>query len=145
MNASFTLHSDIFRYDLVDVTKEVLQYKFSGVYSEMISAYKRQDLTGVRFVRLVLKFRSKSLEIFSAQAAVLVDILADVEMILASDRRFLLGNWVNDALQFAETEEEIHFYSFNAKLQVSIWGNMYPTELYDYANKFWSGMIREYV
>lgn len=82
---------------------------------------------------------------FSTQAAILVDILADVEMILASDRRFLLGNWVNDALQFAETEEEIHFYSFNAKLQVSIWGNMYPTELYDYANKFWSGMIHEYV
>ncbi len=74
----------------------------------------------------------------------LIDILADVEMVLASDRRFLLGNWVADALQFAQNEEEMHFYNFNAKLQVSIWGNNYTLPLYDYANKFWSGMIREY-
>ena len=64
---------------------------------------------------------------------------------MASDRRFLLGNWIQDALQFAKTEEEIHFYSLNAKLQVSIWGNNYTLELYDYAAKFWSGMIEEYV
>lgn len=91
-----------------------------------------------------MKFEKKKwLKWFSTQAAILVDILADVEMALASDRRFLLGNWVGDALQFAQTEEEIHFYNFNAKLQVSVWGNISPTELYDYANKFWSGMIRE--
>ncbi|CAF3448121.1 unnamed protein product, partial [Rotaria sp. Silwood2] len=41
-------------------------------------------------------------------------------------------------------EEEIHFYNFNAKLQVSIWGNNYTLDLYDYANKFWSGMIQNY-
>ena len=74
-----------------------------------------------------------------------MDILDDIEMVLASDRRFLLGNWVRDALQFAETEEEIHFYNFNAKLQVSIWGTNYTLGLFDYAAKFWSGMIREYV
>ncbi len=81
----------------------------------------------------------------STQSAILVDILADMELVLASDRRFLLGNWIRDALQFAQDEEEAHFYSFNAKLQVSIWGNNYTLPLYDYANKFWSGMIREYV
>jgi alpha-N-acetylglucosaminidase len=75
----------------------------------------------------------------------LVDILADIEMVLASDRRFLLGNWIGDALQFAQTEEEIHLYNLNAKLQVTIWGNMYTYVVFDYANKFWSGMIREYV
>ncbi|CAF1684458.1 unnamed protein product, partial [Adineta ricciae] len=76
--------------------------------------------------------------------AILVDILGDTESILASDRRFLLGNWIRDALQFAQGEEDIHFYNFNAKLQVSIWGNNYTLPLYDYANKFWSGMIQEY-
>jgi alpha-N-acetylglucosaminidase len=82
---------------------------------------------------------------FSTQSAILVDILSDMELVLASDRRFLLGNWVQDALQFAQSEEETHFYNFNAKLQVSIWGDNYTLGLYDYANKFWSGMIREYV
>lgn len=50
---------------------------------------------------------------------------------------------MQDALQFAQSEEETHFYNFNAKLQISIWGNNYTLELYDYANKFWSGMIQE--
>ncbi|CAF1180962.1 unnamed protein product [Adineta steineri] len=127
VDASDELHSDLFRYDLVDITKEVLQYKFYDVYTKLISAFNDKDLYGV-----------------GTQAAILVDILADTELILASDRRFLLGNWINDALQFAQNEEDIHFYNFNAKLQVSIWGNNYTLELYDYANKFWSGMIRDY-
>ena len=92
-----------------------------------------------------LLFNANILILLSTQAAILIDILADMEMVLASDRRFLLGNWIRDALQFAKSEEEIHFYNFNAKLQVSIWGNNYTLALYDYACKFWSGMIREYV
>ncbi|CAF1099936.1 unnamed protein product [Adineta steineri] len=127
VNASNKLDSDLFRYDLVDITKEVLQYKFASDYFQLIVAYNRSDLYGV-----------------GTQAAILVDILSDMEMVLASDRRFLLGNWIRDALQFAKNEEEIHFYNLNAKLQVSIWGVNYTLGLYDYANKFWSGMIRDY-
>ncbi|CAF1296952.1 unnamed protein product [Rotaria sordida] len=127
VDASNELDSDLFLYDLVDITKEVLQYKFLSVYTQFMSAYNQSDLYGV-----------------STQAAILVDILSDTELVLASDRRFLLGNWIQDALQFAQTEESIHFYNFNAKLQVSIWGNNYTLDLYDYANKFWSGMIQNY-
>ncbi|CAF2858166.1 unnamed protein product [Rotaria sp. Silwood2] len=127
VDASNELDSDLFRYDLVDITKEVLQYKFVMDYTQLIDAFNRSDLYGV-----------------STQAAILVDILADMEIILASDRRFLLGNWISDALQFAINEEEIHFYNFNAKLQVSIWGTNYTLGLFDYASKFWSGMIQDY-
>ena len=75
----------------------------------------------------------------------LVDILADLELVLASDSRFLLGKWIGDALQFATSEEEIQFYNLNAKLQVSVWGTHTTLGLFDYASKFWSGMIQEYV
>ena len=144
--ASNDLQSDLFRYDLVDITKEVLQYHFYSAYTQFMSAYNQSDLYGVRYDTvflstcvIIIKFVC-----FSTQAAILVDILGDTESILASDRRFLLGNWIRDALQFAQNEEDIHFYNFNAKLQVSIWGNNYTLQLYDYANKFWSGMIQEY-
>jgi alpha-N-acetylglucosaminidase len=110
-------------------------------------AYNQSDLYGVGYVgkRLLFFVFQINWYVFSTQAAILVDILADTELLLASDRRFLLGNWVNDALQFAQGEEEIHFYNFNAKLQISVWGNNYTLPLFDYASKFWSGMIREYV
>ncbi len=107
-------------------------------------AYNQSDLYGVGYERNK-SFDFSIWSMFSTQSAILVDILSDMELVLASDCRFLLGNWVQDALQFAQSEEETHFYNFNAKLQVSIWGNNYTLELYDYANKFWSGMIREYV
>ncbi|CAF4022377.1 unnamed protein product, partial [Rotaria sordida] len=94
VNASNELNSDLFRYDLVDITKEILQYKFVNVYIQFMSAYNQSDLYGV-----------------STQAAILVDILTDIELVLASDRRFLLGNWIQDALQFAQNEENIHFYN----------------------------------
>ncbi|UJR34018.1 hypothetical protein I4U23_021432 [Adineta vaga] len=127
VDASTQLNADLFRYDLVDITKEVLQYKFACDFVQLIAAFNRSDLYGVE-----------------TQAAILIDILDDMEMVLASDRRFLLGNWIADALQFAQNEEDIHFYNLNAKLQVSIWGTNYTLGLFDYANKFWSGMIQDY-
>lgn len=50
MNASTSLDADLFRYDLVDITKEVLQYRFANVYGQLIIAYNRSDLYGVRSV-----------------------------------------------------------------------------------------------
>jgi hypothetical protein len=50
VDASTELHSDLFRYDLVDITKEVLQYKFYSVYIKLTSAFNQSDLYGVRFV-----------------------------------------------------------------------------------------------
>lgn len=46
VNASGQLNSDLFRYDLVDVTKEVLQFKFASVYNQLILAYNQSDLYG---------------------------------------------------------------------------------------------------
>jgi hypothetical protein len=50
VNATDSLDADLFRYDLVDITKEVLQYKFASVYTQLMMAYNRSDLYGVRFV-----------------------------------------------------------------------------------------------
>lgn len=47
VNVSGQLNSDLFRYDLVDVTKEVLQFKFASVYNQLILAYNQSDLYGV--------------------------------------------------------------------------------------------------
>ena len=146
VTASDELDSDLFRYDLVDITKEVLLYKFASEYVQLLIAFNHSDLYGVAYVfplDPLFQIAHGSSFFFSTQAAIMVDILADVELVLASDRRFLLGNWIADAQQFGQTEEEIHFYNLNAKLQVSIWGNNYTLGLFDYASKFWSGMIRE--
>ena len=50
VTASNELDSDLFRYDLVDITKEVLQYKFASDYFQLIVAYNHSDLYGVSYV-----------------------------------------------------------------------------------------------
>ncbi len=48
MNATDSLDANLFRYDLVDITKEVLQYKFANNYAQLMIAYNQSDLYGVR-------------------------------------------------------------------------------------------------
>ncbi|CAF2887568.1 unnamed protein product [Rotaria sp. Silwood2] len=50
VDASNELDTDFFRYGLVDITKEVLQYKFLSTYMQFMSAFNRSDLYGVGFV-----------------------------------------------------------------------------------------------
>lgn len=42
-------------------------------------------------------WRSGDLYGFSERSEYLLDLLMDMELLLASDSRFLLGNWINDA------------------------------------------------
>lgn len=51
VQASSVLASDLFRYDLVDITKEVLQYKFASTYTQFMLAYNQSELYGVGYVK----------------------------------------------------------------------------------------------
>ncbi|CAF1071173.1 unnamed protein product [Rotaria sp. Silwood1] len=46
VDATNEVNFDLFRYDLVDITKEVLQYKFASVYIQFMSTYNQSDLYG---------------------------------------------------------------------------------------------------
>ncbi|CAF3612077.1 unnamed protein product [Rotaria sp. Silwood1] len=49
VDATNEVNFDLFRYDLVDITKEVLQYKFASVYIQFMSTYNQSDLYGVSY------------------------------------------------------------------------------------------------
>jgi alpha-N-acetylglucosaminidase len=51
VEASNEFDSDLFRYDLVDITKEILRFKFGDIYTQLMLAYNQSDLYGVRYVR----------------------------------------------------------------------------------------------
>jgi hypothetical protein len=54
--ASKEFDSDLFRYDLVDITKEVLRFKFGSIYTQLMLAYNQSDLYGVGYVGKRLLF-----------------------------------------------------------------------------------------
>jgi alpha-N-acetylglucosaminidase len=52
----------------------------------------------------------------------MVDLLRDMEVLLASDRHFLLGPWLKDAVSWAGSKEEEMLLQWNARNQITIWG-----------------------
>ena len=59
---------------------------------------------------------------FSLISTDMLDILNDMELLLNSEKHFLLSNWLNDAKSKGVNQEEETFYEFNARLQITLWG-----------------------
>ena len=52
----------------------------------------------------------------------MVQILKDMEQLLASDPHFLLGDWLESAKAKATNSDESDLYEWNARTQISVWG-----------------------
>ena len=70
-----------------------------------------------------------------------VRIMKGIDALLncREDRR--LERWIDQARAWGLTGEESALYEENARMQVTVWGG---PELFDYASKMWSGLIRDF-
>ncbi|KAG1682557.1 Alpha-N-acetylglucosaminidase [Nymphon striatum] len=116
---------ETFKHDIVDITRESLQLIFDAKYKQVIAA-----------------FNNKSLETLMAYSMELLEVLGDMDLILATNKHFLLGNWVRDARSMSNDTKEQMLYEMNAKNQISLWGP--KGEILDYATKQWSGVLVDY-
>ncbi|KAL5716188.1 alpha-N-acetylglucosaminidase [Ranunculus cassubicifolius] len=119
-----------FRYDLVDLTRQVLSKLANSVYLEAIGAFQRKDLKAL-----------------TLQSQKFIQLIKDIDVLLASDDNFLLGTWIESAKKLAGNPTEMRQYEWNARTQVSMWYDTTETNqsrLHDYANKFWSGLLEDY-
>jgi alpha-N-acetylglucosaminidase len=120
-------YSTLFKYDLVDVSKEALRLIFNRYYAQLVQAFNQKDLN-----------------LFDKQAKVLNHILVDMDDLLATDSRFLLGNWLEDAKSRGYTQAEKNIYEWNARNQITVWGTTQTDIVLDYACKAWSGLVKDY-
>ena len=79
---------------------------------------------------------------FAAQYTLrqVVDLLLDVDKLLASHPLYRLEEWVELARNNGTTSEEKDKYESNAKRLITTWGGFQE----DYAARFWSGLIKDY-
>ncbi|THU57890.1 hypothetical protein C4D60_Mb03t08340 [Musa balbisiana] len=122
--------SATYRYDLVDLTRQVLSKLGNQVYLDVMTAYQEKDAKA-------LNFHSQKF----------LDLIEDIDELLASDNNFLLGTWLESAKSLAVSDSERRQYQWNARTQVTMWYDNTKTNqsrLHDYANKFWSGLLRSY-
>ncbi len=69
-----------------------------------------------------------------------VNLLLEVDQLLASHPIYRLEEWVNLARNSGTNAEEKDAYEANAKRLITTWGGIQE----DYAARFWSGLIKDY-
>ena len=118
--------SDGFRYDLTDITRQVLANYASVLQQHFVEALERHDREGFE----------KAAERFLA-------LIGDLDTILATRGEFLLGRWLRDARAMGTTPAESDLYEQNARNLITTWGNK-DCRIADYACRQWSGMMDDY-
>ncbi|XP_054816165.1 alpha-N-acetylglucosaminidase isoform X3 [Prosopis cineraria] len=119
-----------YRYDLVDLTRQVLSKLANQVYIKAVTSFQKKDINALAY------YGNKFL-----------DLIKDIDLLLASDDNFLLGTWLESAKRLAVNPSEMKQYEWNARTQVTMWFDSNQTtqsKLHDYANKFWSGLLEGY-
>ncbi|PHU30481.1 hypothetical protein BC332_02574 [Capsicum chinense] len=131
LNAGKELSGSLtYRYDLVDLTRQSLSKLANQVYLDAISAFLHED--------------AKAL---SLQSQKFLQLIKDIDKLLAADDNFLLGTWLESAKNLAMNSDEMKQYEWNARTQITMWydNTKYnQSKLHDYANKFWSGLLEAY-
>lgn len=113
-----------FKYDLVDLTRQVLGNYASPLQQKIATAYRNKDLAA---------FRKYSTEFLG--------LLDDMDTLLGMQDGFLLGKWISDARSHGITTAEKNLYEFNAKDLVTLWGDK-DSPLHEYSNRQWNGLIK---
>jgi alpha-N-acetylglucosaminidase len=118
--------SEGFRYDLVDVTRQILVDYGNEMAYELRKAFDSKDKD--KFKILSVKY----LELFD-----------DMDRLLAAQKGFILGTWINDAKKWGTNKEETALYEKNARNLVTLWGDK-DSPLKDYSRRQWSGLMKDF-
>ena len=122
---------DAYRYDVVNLTRQVLGQLGLPLVNEVEAAFKRKDRPALN----------------EAEAQV-VGLLEDLDQLVGTREEFLLGRWLEDAKRWATTRAERDLYEWNARNIITLWGTKCTEGQHDdlnlYAYKEWQGMFSDY-
>lgn len=119
-------NSDGFQYDIVDVSRQVM--------ANYALPLQRQ---------IVRDYRSKNLVAFKNSSQQFIQLISDLDQLLATRKDFLLGPWVADARRWGTNESEKALYEMNAKDLITLWGDA-KNPLHEYACRQWSGLMNDF-
>lgn len=119
-----------FEYDLVDICRQALADQGRKQYLKTMADYKsfsRQEFKkdSNRFLKMIL--------------------LQD--KLLGTRQEFRLGHWIEEARNLGKTAEEKDLYEWNARVQITTWGNRICADnggLHDYGHKEWQGLLKDF-
>ncbi|UFH56148.1 alpha-N-acetylglucosaminidase [Spirosoma sp. KNUC1025] len=120
------IDTDGFRYDLVDLTRQVLANYALIVQKEWKKAYQKKDKTA-----------------FAQHSQAFLELISDMDVLLASRQDFMLGPWLASARSWGKTDAEKTLYERNARDLITLWGDA-NSPLHEYANRQWNGLLSDF-
>ena len=122
---------DAYRYDVVNLARQVLGQLGLPLVNEVEAAFTRKDRPAL----------------IAAEGRV-VRLLDDLDELVGTREEFLLGRWLEDAKRWGKTGAERDLYEWNARNIITLWGTKCTEGLNDdlnlYAYKEWQGMFSGY-
>jgi alpha-N-acetylglucosaminidase len=121
--------SSAYRYDLMSVTRQVLANRSHVLLPKIKAAYESGDLQ---------RFRKLS--------AAWLHNMQLVDKVVGTNKRMLLGAWLQHAREIAAGAKETARLEYGARSLVTVWGNKAAANggLHDYANREWQGLVGDY-
>ena len=119
-----------FEYDLTDIVRQAVAEKGRLVYPIMTNAYKADEK-----------------ELFDRASTRFLELILLQDKLLATRSEFKVGNWIEKARNLGDTTEEKYLYEWNARVQITTWGNRTAANnggLRDYAHKEWNGLLKDF-
>lgn len=117
-------------YDMVDVVRQVTADKGREVAARLSKAVKDGDK-----------------EAYRCESEKFLELIRLQDELLGTVADFRLGRWLDRALSLSEDPAERDNYNWNARVQITTWGNRQPSErgkLHDYAHREWQGLLLDY-
>lgn len=119
-----------FEYDLVDIVRQALADRGRIVYNQAIADFKSFDKRS-----------------YARHSKEFLNLLLAQDRLLATRSEFRVGRWINQARSLGNTPEEKDLYEWNARVQITTWGNRECADkggLRDYAHKEWNGILKDF-
>lgn len=120
------INTDAFRYDLVDVTRQVLANYAGPLQKKWVTAYKEKDTAA-----------------FNKYSKAFIQLISDMDVLLATRKDFMLGPWLSTARSHGTTPAEKALYEQNARDLITLWGDA-NSPLHEYSNRQWSGLLNDF-
>ena len=120
------VNSDGFRFDLVDITRQVLANYATPLQKKWVDA-----------------FRAKNKEAFDKYSREFINLISDMDTLLGTRKELLLGPWLAYARSWGTNKKEKMLYEQNARDLITLWGDA-NSPLHEYANRQWSGLMKDF-
>lgn len=118
-----------FEYDLTDILRQAICEKGRLVLKE-----------------IKLAFDNNETALFEKKCNEFLNLILLQDNLLSCRSEFMVGSWINAARKMGKTPKERDLYEWNAKVQITTWGDRNASEnggLRDYAHKEWNGILKD--